>query len=201
MLQQSKGNQSAVTVETSEGANIVICHVLDQAPVSVLLDTNVDDVVSHAAVVSTAQQATVEDDEEVDLDIDSPPTSVREEHVARPSIDDAELHNEVLVGTNIELQHEVSTSVKVEESLVVPATGTTVQEPFDEELDVDVADVSTGVTNNSGDEIHVGQKRNREEEDAIIDGEPEPKRPKLEVETTITTTVVTETVADMIQVE
>jgi hypothetical protein len=181
----------------------------DHSPVPVLLDNSVDDVVSNAAAVSTEQRAIVEDDEEVDLDIDSPPTSVREEHVTQASIDDADIHSEVLVGTNVELEtiesHEVSTSngVKVEESSVIQATSTTIQEPVDEELDdVDVADVSASVTNNSGDETHVGQKRLREEEDAIIDGEPEPKRPKLEVEATTISTTVTETVAvDMIQVE
>ncbi len=209
LLQQCKGNDRSLSLDTSyfDGANVVICNVVDHAPVSALLDNSVDDVVSNAAAVSTDQQATVEeDDEEVDLDIDSPPTSVREETIVQTStvINDAEIHNEVLVSTTIE-SHEVSTSngTKVEESLVIETKSTVNQEPVDEELDdVDVADVSASVTNNSGDETHVGQKRHREEEEAIVDGEPEPKRPKLEVETTTTVTTVTETVAvDMIQVE
>eukprot|EP00029_Vermamoeba_vermiformis_P001542 TRINITY_DN11729_c0_g1_i1.p1 TRINITY_DN11729_c0_g1~~TRINITY_DN11729_c0_g1_i1.p1 ORF type:complete len:334 (+),score=64.31 TRINITY_DN11729_c0_g1_i1:120-1121(+) len=174
------------------------------APVSVLLDNSVDDVVSNAAVLSTEQQATAEDDEEVDLDIDSPPPSVHEELVTQSSVNVAEIHSEVLVSTTIE-SHEVSTgnSTKIEEQLVIEAKSTVNQEPVDEELDdVDVADVSESVTNSNGNETHVGQKRNREEEEAIIDGEPEPKRQKVEVETTTTITTVTGTVAvDMIQVE
>jgi hypothetical protein len=181
------------------------CKVDAPVSVSVLLDNSVDDVVSNATVLSSEQQATAEDDEEVDLDIDSPPPSVHEELVPQSSVNAADIHSEVLVSTTIE-SHEVSTgnSAKIEEQLVIEAKSTVNQELVDEELDdVDVADVSESVTNSNGNETHVGQKRNREEEEAIIDGEPEPKRQKLEVETTTTTiTTVTETVAvDMIQVE